>query len=133
MIGKRLEAFVALAFVASGLVALCGGCGSGGTSMNTPVTAAQVSAVTLTITDAPPAGVTVLSFEVTVNGAVLSPGNVQLIASPDGMFSDQDRVTITAGRAVNPARPDEVVASTRAAALLHERGFTPMEIARERR
>jgi hypothetical protein len=82
MIGKRLEAFVALAFVASGLVALCGGCGSGGTSMNTPVTAAQVSAVTLTITDAPPAGVTVLSFEVTVNGAVLSPGNVQLIASP---------------------------------------------------
>ena len=35
------------------------------------------------------------------------------------MFSDQDRVTITAGRAVNPAHPDEVVASTRAAALLH--------------
>ena len=51
-------------------------------------------------------------------GTVLQ-SQVQLIASPDGMFSDQDRVTITAGRAVNPAHPDEVVASTRAAALLH--------------
>ena len=36
-----------------------------------PRDASQTSAVTLTVTDAPPAGVTVLSFEVTVNGAVL--------------------------------------------------------------
>ena len=50
-------------------------------------------------------------------GTVLQ-SQVQLISSPDGMFSDQDRVTITAGRAVNPAHPDEVVASTRAAAVL---------------
>jgi hypothetical protein len=42
---------------------------------------------------------------------------VQLVASPDGMFTRQDRVTITAGR---PARaPDEVVATSRAAAQLH--------------
>jgi len=36
----------------------------------------------MTITDTPPAGVTVLSFEVTVNGAVLNPGNVQLLSKP---------------------------------------------------
>jgi ABC-type antimicrobial peptide transport system permease subunit len=42
---------------------------------------------------------------------------VQLVASADGMFTRQDRVTITAGR---PARaPDEVVATSRAAAQLH--------------
>ncbi|HEV3294560.1 MAG TPA: hypothetical protein VG123_36725, partial [Streptosporangiaceae bacterium] len=41
------------------------------------------------------------------------------LASPDGLYSDQDRVTITAGRKANPARPDEVVASPDAAALLH--------------
>src|SRR5262249_44198105 len=32
--------------------------------------------------DAPPAGITVLSFEVTMNSAVLNPGNVQLITAP---------------------------------------------------
>jgi Domain of unknown function (DUF5666)/Domain of unknown function (DUF4382) len=63
--------------------AFLGGCGGGmaSTGGNNPFTP-ESSAVTLTITDAPPAGVTVLSFEVTVNGAVLSPGNVQLVASP---------------------------------------------------
>ena len=50
-------------------------------------------------------------------GTVLQ-SQVQLISSTDGMFTDQNRVTITAGRAVNPAHPDEIVASTRAAALL---------------
>ena len=42
----------------------------------------EVRRSALTITDAPPAGVTVLSFEVTVNGAVLNPGNVSLISAP---------------------------------------------------
>jgi hypothetical protein len=50
-------------------------------SPSAPATS-QTSAVTLMITDAPPAGVTVLSFEVTVNGAVLNPGNVQLLTAP---------------------------------------------------
>ena len=43
---------------------------------------------------------------------------MQLIASTDGLFSGQDKVTIVQGRAADPARADEVVASTRAAALL---------------
>ena len=50
-------------------------------------------------------------------GTVLQ-SQVQLIASTDGLFSRQDKVTMTAGRPADPARADEVVASTRAAALL---------------
>src|ERR1700722_18127597 len=60
----------------------CGGTASNMSTNTPPASASQTSAVTLTVTDAPPAGVTVLSFEVTVNGAVLNPGNVQLIANP---------------------------------------------------
>jgi len=41
---------------------------------------------------------------------------VQLVASRDGMFTSQGRLTITAGR--KAVRPDEVVATSRAAALL---------------
>ena len=43
----------------------------------TPQTGSMVS---VTMTDTPPAGVTVLSFEVSVTGATLSPGNVDLLA-----------------------------------------------------
>jgi len=48
--------------------------------------------------------------------------HVQLAASlgaPHGLYSGQDRVTILRGRKADPARPDEVVASPDAAALLH--------------
>jgi hypothetical protein len=60
------------------------GCGESASNMatTTPATSSsEAAAVTLTVADAPPAGVTVLSFEVTVNGAVLNPGNVQLITN----------------------------------------------------
>ena len=60
----------------------CGGSYSKMTTAPPPESGMQTSAVTLTVSDAPPAGVTVLSFEVTVNGAVLNPGNVQLITNP---------------------------------------------------
>lgn len=60
----------------------CGGSYSNNMTTAPPASTSQTSAVTLTVTDAPPAGVTVLSFEVTVNGAVLNPGNVQLITNP---------------------------------------------------
>ncbi|HTS99267.1 MAG TPA: ABC transporter permease [Streptosporangiaceae bacterium] len=42
---------------------------------------------------------------------------VQLVASSDGMFASQDRLTIIQGR--KAVRPDEVVATNRAAATLH--------------
>jgi Domain of unknown function (DUF4382)/Domain of unknown function (DUF5666) len=60
----------------------CGGSASNMATATPPAGTSQTSAVTLTVTDAPPAGVTVLSFEVTVNSAVLNPGNVQLITNP---------------------------------------------------
>jgi len=66
-----------------GLLVFLDGCG--GRAMSSAIAnpgTVQTSAVTLMMTDAPPAGVTVLSFELTVNGAVLNPGNVQLITTP---------------------------------------------------
>jgi hypothetical protein len=44
---------------------------------------------------------------------------VATLARPHGLYADQDRVTIVHGRRADPARPDEVVASPDAAALLH--------------
>ncbi len=56
------------------------GCGGGGSSSFT--TQPQTSPVSVTIGDTPPAGVAVLSFEVTVTGAVLQPGNASLLSAP---------------------------------------------------
>ncbi len=58
--------------------ALVAGCGGGSNPVVPPT--AQSSPVSLTMIDAPPAGVTVLSFEVTVTGATLNPGSVDLLA-----------------------------------------------------
>jgi len=41
-----------------------------------------------------------------------------LLTGPGGLYSGQDRMTIAAGRRPDPARPDEVVATPDAAALL---------------
>lgn len=43
---------------------------------------AKTAPMLLTFHDTPAAGITVTSFEVTVSGAVLQPGNVSLLASP---------------------------------------------------
>ena len=51
----------------------CGG------SMTNPLRPGA-SALSVTITDTPPMGVTVLSFEVSVTGATLNPGGVDLLA-----------------------------------------------------
>ena len=45
-----------------------------------PGPGAQSAQVSVSLTDAPPAGVTVFTFEVTVTGAALNPGNVDLLA-----------------------------------------------------
>jgi hypothetical protein len=61
------------------------------------------------------------------NGATITPAGrvgtvlltqVELVASTDGMFGGQDRLTIIRGRSANPARPDEIVVTPDAAALL---------------
>lgn len=63
------------------LAVVLGGCGGGSSTMNPPSPGGSAP-VSLTITDTPPAGVTILSFEITVSGATLSPGNVQLVGAP---------------------------------------------------
>src|SRR5260370_1094193 len=53
------------------------GCGGGSTT--SPLLPGS-SALSVTVTDTPPNGVTVLSFEVSVIGATLNPGNVDLLS-----------------------------------------------------
>src|SRR5438270_9591144 len=74
-----------LSLVLIGAFALfANGCGGSYSAMQPPVGVVnpQAAAVTVTLRDAPPAGVTVLALEVTVNGAVLNPGNYQLLSKP---------------------------------------------------
>lgn len=59
------------------VLVLVAGC-SGGTSAPPPPPIGS-SSVSVTMTDTPPAGVTLLSFEVSVTGAALNPGNVDLL------------------------------------------------------
>ena len=47
-----------------------------------PPPGAQTAPVTLSITDTPPTGVLVLSFQLTFTGATLQPGNVSVLSSP---------------------------------------------------
>ena len=65
------------------------------------------------------------------NAATLTPDGkiagflitqVELVASLNGLYSDQDRLTIVRGRRANPARADQVVATTQAASVLGLQG-----------
>jgi hypothetical protein len=67
-------------FVLSGLMTLLFLTGCGGTgNMMTPPPSAQSAQVTVSVKDTPPSGVTVFSFEVSVTGATLNPGDVDLL------------------------------------------------------
>ena len=71
-------------FVSTGLVfgvVLLGGCGSGNSTV-TGTTTAGSSTVNFVVTDTPPSGVTVLSFQVQIASAVLQPGNVSILPRP---------------------------------------------------
>ena len=73
---RKILLLVLTSVLSFGLLAGC----SGG-SMTSPVPPGPQSAqVSVSMTDAPPAGVTVLSFEVSLTGATLNPGNVDLLA-----------------------------------------------------
>ncbi len=64
-----------------GLIVLAA-CGGGGSVSVPPPPQGSTSAVSVTLRDAPPAGITVLSFEVLVTQARLQPGNVPLVTTP---------------------------------------------------
>ncbi|MBI1750311.1 MAG: DUF4382 domain-containing protein [Acidobacteria bacterium] len=70
-----------LLFTTLGIVFLAA-CGGGVTSTPPPPPQASRAPVTVTVGDAPPVGVTILSFQVTVTGAVLQPGSVSLLSAP---------------------------------------------------
>jgi uncharacterized protein DUF5666 len=58
--------------------ALLTGCGGSSSPVIGP--GPQSAQISVSVTDAPPAGITVFTFEVTVTGATLNPGNVDLLA-----------------------------------------------------
>ena len=59
------------------------GCSSQSSVGTTPIGGSNPAEVpvSLTVTDTPPAGVTVLFFQLSITGASLSPGNVSLLSS----------------------------------------------------
>jgi hypothetical protein len=67
-----------LGLLSAALLAGCGG--SYSAPAMAPGPGAQSAQVSVSLTDAPPAGVTVFTFEVTVTGATLNPGNVDVLA-----------------------------------------------------
>ena len=67
-----------LGLLSAALLAGCGG--SYSPPAIAPGPGAQSAQVSVSLTDAPPAGVTVFTFEVTVTGATLNPGNVDVLA-----------------------------------------------------
>ncbi|HEX2714987.1 MAG TPA: DUF5666 domain-containing protein [Candidatus Acidoferrales bacterium] len=76
MQGNRLVA----SLVISSFAWLAGCSGHGGTIVVSG--GSGTAAVSLTMTDTPPTGVTLLSFQVLLTGAALNPGAVSLVSSP---------------------------------------------------
>lgn len=70
---RSVLSVLCLLFACVFLIFSCGG------SMNSPLRPGA-SMLSVTVTDTPPTGVTALSFEVSVTGATLNPGGVDLLA-----------------------------------------------------
>lgn len=101
--------FVRRIFVSCMLMGLVG-CGGGSGSSNppggtNPSPTPQTSQVSFSLHDMPPMGVTVLSFQATITGMTLQPGNVSILNSPmtlemtqlQGMSSYLGTVSLPAG------------------------------------
>ena len=88
----RVNRLFASLFVLS-LTAIAG-C-SGSSSSNPPP--AGSTPASLTMIDAPPAGVTVISFEVNVTGAALNPGGVDLLAGKGPIQIEVKRLEVETG------------------------------------
>lgn len=73
----RKPAFFVIGAILAGV--LVAGCGGSYTAP--PAAGPQTAMVNVSMTDAPPAGITVISFEVSLTGATLNPGNVDLLGT----------------------------------------------------
>src|SRR5713226_8694236 len=71
------------------------GCGGGGGNLvSTPPLSGGTAPVSLVLTDTPPVGVTILSFKVTVIGAVLNPGNATLVSLNSPIIVEVKRLEV---------------------------------------
>ena len=69
-------------FILSVLLAAVAGCGGGASSVIAPPPPQGAAQVSISLHDMPPTGVTMLSFQATVTGISMQPGNVSLLNSP---------------------------------------------------
>src|SRR5690349_22264050 len=73
----RKPAFFVIGAILAGIFVA----GCGGSYTAPPAAGPQTAMVNVSMTDAPPAGITVISFEVSLTGATLNPGNVDLLGA----------------------------------------------------
>ncbi len=101
-------------------ITVFGGVGNGGGSAPTYSSAAVEAIAHLPGVRHVEAAIPIAAAPLAPNGAPRLGGinDVQPVASVDGLFFDQDRLAITAGRMADPNRPDEVVMEAPAAHLL---------------
>lgn len=86
------------------LVALAG-CGGGSSSNTNPPPVQQSAQASISLHDMPPSGVSVLSFQATITGMTLQPGNVPVLNSPmtlemtqlQGMSAYMGTITLPVG------------------------------------
>ena len=76
-------------FLASIALFVLAGCGGGASSVITPPPIQGAAQVSVSLHDMPPAGVTVLSFQATITGISMQPGNISLLNSPMSLEMSQ--------------------------------------------
>src|SRR6266699_904139 len=90
LMNRSVLALCGLLFVCVLVIYSCGG------SMSNPLQQGS-AALSVTVTDTPPAGVSVLSFEVSVTGATLNPGSVDLLAGRGPVRIEVENVETESG------------------------------------
>lgn len=88
------------------LLASCGG----GSSINPPPGGGGLASTAVLLRDAPPAGTTVITFEITLTSATLNPGSVPLLPAPLRVEVKQFEVesALLALRSVPPGQYDSI-------------------------
>lgn len=101
-------------------ITVFGGIGNGGGSAPTYSASAVEAIARLPGVRHVEAAIPVAAAPLAPNGAprLGAINDVQPVASVDGLFFDQDRLAVTAGRIADPDRPDEIVMTAAAARLL---------------
>ena len=101
-------------------ITVFGGVGNGGGSAPTYSASAVEAIARLPGVRHVEAAIPIAAAPLAPNGAprLGAINDIQPVASVDGLFFDQDRLAVTAGRMADPDRPDEIVMTAAAARLL---------------